>query len=296
MKLYNQSFEILYQGDGPDGLKKHIEVCGRTCYKSQDKISEGSAEKFVGNMVKSNHGAMLEHGTVYMKIPKIYPDKALSGEYVMDFMNNKYSVVKTYNDDPNIYVTTNYRTIIENHLEKAMEKYGCDYIVDKHERRITIKFVTNLQVSHELVRHRTMSFAQESSRYCNYNKEKFGGEIGFIIPSWLDKEKLKIYSANTIGGGDEESNWVNAMKYMQNAYMSSINVGMKAQQAAQYLPKATKTEVIVTGTVSQWKTLLDMRALGSTGAPHPQMVELMLPVYKTFRELNIIPKSIYEKS
>lgn len=300
MKLYNQSFEFIYQSDGFDGMIQHIERAARICYKSEDRITEGSAQKFVDNMIKSKHTSTLEHGTVYLKLPKLYVDKPESAMYTLDFLHNKYSVVKFYNDDPYNYVTTNYRVIIEKHLEKALQ-YQCDYIYGKHERRITIKFITNLQVSHELVRHRTMSFSQESSRYCNYTKGKFGGELGFIKPLWLDEENLnKVIEGKKEGicaySDLRESYWYIAMEQMEHCYLNDIEAfNAKPQEAAQFLPKATKTEIVVTGTVSQWKTLLDMRALGSTGAPHPQMKELMLPLYITMRNLNILDKSEYEK-
>ena len=156
MRLIKPSCEIVTQENNLEGIYRAIEKAGRTCYKSEDKITKDSAKGFVDRMVNSSHGAMLEFGTVYLKIPWINNIEADS----LPFTNNKYSkeyVGKNYN-----YVSTNYRVKIENKLEEWLQ-YLCEP-TESHEKRICVRFTTDRGISHELVRHRTFSFAQESTR------------------------------------------------------------------------------------------------------------------------------------
>ena len=181
MKLIKPSYEILPQSPGLDEVYKQIEIAGRTCYKSEDKITLDSAKGFVERMIKSGHGAMLEHGTVYLTI---YPHDAITG---YKYRNNKYSKYfeRRIREEPTPevtkYVTTNYRVLVENSWLDDL-KYICEP-TEFHEKRITVKFICDRGVSHEFVRHRVFSFAQESTRYCNYSKEKFGNELTFILPN-----------------------------------------------------------------------------------------------------------------
>ena len=155
MKLIKPSFEILEQGPGIHGIYKQIELAGRTCYKSLDRITEDSAKDFVNRMIKSRHYAMLEHGTVYLKVPF-----SLS---INKYSENPYSKSKVYDMDPICYITTNYRHIVENNWLDDL-KYLCEP-TEYHEKRVTVRFTTDRGVSHEFVRHRVFSFAQESTRY-----------------------------------------------------------------------------------------------------------------------------------
>ena len=273
MRLTNQSAILIPQGPGLEGIFKQIEIAARTCYKSEDKITEGSAKKMVDGLIKRNHTAMLEHGTVYLK--KSMPKKTQSEDLIIDreflkeysewydfqerYCQNPYSVVKNTADAT--YVTTNYRVIVENKWEDDLQ-----YIISRqleHEPRYTIKAITNLQVSQELVRHRTMSFAMESSRYCNYSQDKFSNELTFIKPLWFDKS---TFNAQNI--------WTRHMERVEYDYFALLQEGWKPQQAAQVLDKATKTEVVLTGSQSQWEYWLDLRYFEKTGPVHPQMKEL----------------------
>lgn len=175
MRLIKPSFEILEQKPGLDGLLQHIERCGRTCYKSEDKITEESAPKFVDMLVKRGHTAMVEHGTVYLKY-------SITLEGSMNMANkyhfNKYSTVtigneplcggepQEYKDKFNghtyAYITTNYRVLLQNDWLDDL-KYQCEP-TEHHVKRVTVKFVCDRGVSHEFVRHRVFSFAQESTR------------------------------------------------------------------------------------------------------------------------------------
>lgn len=184
MKLIKPYFEIWEQSAGLEGVYKQIEKVGRVCYKSEDKITEDSAKPFVDRMIKSGHGAMLEHGTVYLFCPtEEYVDSNGDVQYynpLEKYQNNNYSALVDSNEG--IYVTTNLRVLVENGWMGDLQ-YLCEP-TEFHEKRITVHFVCDRGVSHEFVRHRVMSFAQESTRYCNYSKDKFGNELTFIIPEW----------------------------------------------------------------------------------------------------------------
>lgn len=290
MRLIKPSFEILEQDvsgkpkgivTSPEtiqealllGVYKHIEKCGRTCYKSEDLMTDESAKPFVDRLIKSKHGAMLEHGTIYLYIPwNEYYDKEANFRYFY----NKYSVHRRIEGD-GVYITTNLRVILENGWEKDLQ-YICEP-TEHHALRHTVKFVCNRQVSHEFVRHRVMSFAQESTRFCNYTKGRFGGELTFIEPCWNEER-------------EDLNNWEDVpaeftMLYahlleVENTYFDLIQKGWKPQQAATILPNALKTELIVTGFDKDWEHFFDLRAKGVTGPPHPQAKELAYPLMEEF--------------
>ena len=310
MKLIKPSFEIWNQPAGLEGVYKQIERVGRVCYKSEDKITEDSAKPFVDRMIKSGHGAMLEHGTVYLKVFNVIENSELIDKY----KSNKYSVVKegteVYNCHGDILygsckcITTNYRVLVENGWLDDL-KYICKP-TEFHEKRITVHFVCDRGVSHEFVRHRVMSFAQESTRYCNYSKDKFGKECTFIIPSWLDIPEGEAYFHDGINfrvganEGDifgesvnprawarnndwkEVDSFLHALEIAENQYFDLLNLGWKPQQARTVLPNSLKTELVMTGFVSDWNHFFDLRARGTTGAPHPQAKELAEPLMKEF--------------
>lgn len=284
MKLIKPSFEIWNQPAGLEGVYKQIERVGRVCYKSEDKIAKDSAKPFVDRMIKSGHGAMLEHGTVYLDVPNS------AGDYdsVPFFASNPYSrvVIKPLDDRVHNYVTTNFRVIVENFVEEYIPdilQYLCEP-TEFHEKRITVHFVCDRGVSHEFVRHRVMSFAQESTRYCNYSKDKFGNELTFIQPCWLDDERLKLYGPyhTVIRDKSPESIFIANLNNAERDYLDLIGLGWKPQEARAVLPNSLKTELVVTGFVSDWNHFFDLRARGTTGAPHPQAKELAEPLMKEF--------------
>ena len=246
------------------GLYEQVEKAARTCYQSYDKIGNGTAEQMVKALIKLNHTAMLEHGTVYLHA---HGEKAILSHYG----NNKYSVYKVRHDDVtgtiDEYVTTNYRVIIEDGLKHDL-KYMCEPMTD-HEKRYSIKFITNLQVATEMLRHRNMSFAMESSRYCCYDKEKFGDELTFIVPDWIMNEKLK----------PQFIEWVNGMQDCENHYMRLRAAGWSAEQCAQFLPKAAKTTIVMTGFEKDWQHFFSLRYFENTGKVHPQMKEAATLAY-----------------
>lgn len=273
MKIVKPSFEIWEQSVGLEGVYKQIEKVGRVCYKSEDKITEDSAKPFVDRMIKSGHGAMLEHGTVYLYIRMEGNESLEAYRYLL----NPYSkvVFRTYPNsrDMGIYITTNLRVLVENGWLDDLQ-YICEP-TEYHKRRVTVHFVCDRGVSHEFVRHRVMSFAQESTRYCNYSKDKFGGEITFVLPNWMISP---IWDENDKAGHI----FLQTMKISEDIYLELLSEGWTPQQARAVLPNSLKTELVVTGFTSDWNHFFDLRARGTTGAPHPQAKELAEPLMKEF--------------
>lgn len=273
--LKDQSCEVLSCGESNlKDMKRIIELSGRTCYKSLDKINDESAEKFVNQMIRSNHLAMCEHGTIYLSIPIL---SVKDEQFIVNhYQKNKYSVVRIYDGNNIAYVTTNYRVIIENKWESDL-KYMTEYVPQCHEKRITMKLVTNLQVSHEYVRHRCMSFAQESSRYCNYSKGKFDNQLTFIRPNFGKYQDNNFYLK-----------WLEVIDNCEKTYLLLADLGCNAQECAQVLNKAVKTELIMSGTISDWMKFFDLRYYQLTGKAHPQAFELAKKIYDKFtNELGI---------
>lgn len=188
MKIIKPSIDILTPIDGTEILK-HIELCGRVCYKSEEKISEGSAETFIANIIKRGHEAVLEH-------------------------------------------------------------YD-----------ITVKFICDRGVSHEIVRHRLASYCQESTRYCNYSKEGFGKEITVIAPCYLEP------------GTEGWSIWQLSCTQAEKAYFDLLNWGCTPQEARAVLPNSLKTEVVMTANIREWRHFLKLR---TSRAAHPQMREVAI--------------------
>ena len=272
MKLINSKVEILEPtGYTIDDIYKQIEIAGRTCYKSEDKITPTSAKEFVDRMIKSGHGAMLEHGTVYLKYFVEHYCEGLEYKYnsqkeelnklIERYAYNKYSKVNSARHPGNIFITTNFRVLVENGWLEDL-KYICEPTVF-HEKRISVRWTCDRGVSHEFVRHRVFSFAQESTRYCNYNKDKFGHEITYIQPCW---EMQK----------DEEELFLLQLEQAQNAYNALISSGWKPQQARAILPNALKTELVMTGFESDWKHFFELRC---DTAAHPDARKLALELY-----------------
>ena len=264
MKLINSKVEILEPtGYTIDDIYKQIEIAGRTCYKSEDKITPTSAKEFVDSMIKSGHGAMLEHGTVYLDMP----NSAGNYNLVPFFASNPYSkvVIKSLDDRVHNCITTNFRVIVENFAEEYIPdvlQYICEP-TEFHEKRISVRWTCDRGVSHEFVRHRVFSFAQESTRYVNYSKDKFGHEITYIQPCW---EMQK----------DEEELFLLQLEQAQNAYNALISSGWRPQQARAILPNALKTELVMTGFESDWKHFFELRC---DTAAHPDARKLALELY-----------------
>lgn len=277
MKLIKQSWKIIEQGPGLEGIYEAIERAGRTCYKS--KRPEGqTAKDFVDRMIKSGHGAMLEHGTVYLKVPNGID---VASNFLDDIATwTKCKLVREEMGNSWWAITTNYRRIIELGYEKYLQ-YLCEP-TEYHEKRVTVRFITSIGIGRELIRHRVFSFANESTRYCNYSKDRFNNEIIFIQPSWikesLNEQEAKAYTLYRTFLQEAECN-----------YMELVSTGLNAQQARDVLPLATKSELIMTGFVGDWGHLFSLRSSeAATGKPHPDMLALIDPLKEEFIKRNYI--------
>lgn len=294
MHLIESSVTIIPQDPGLEGMYKQCELAGRTAYKSEDRITEGSAKKFVDAMIRSNHGAVLEHGTVYLKISHTSP---VADEWYMEKMRavnfyarNKYSKYKRITEDHfhiDNYITTNLRVLFENNRMDDLQ-YLCEP-TEYHEQRITVKFICSRSIAQEITRHRVFSFLMESQRYVAYNRNKFGGEITIIIPEWI---KARINDIASYNNNDDLAQisyaealyddrmhedkaiimWATSQDMSEKHYLiltSELNI--KPEEARSVLTNDCKTELIMTGFVSDWKHFFDLRSKGITGKPHPDI-------------------------
>ena len=317
MRLIKPSYEIIEQGPGLQGIYDIIEKCGKVSYKSEPKGGE-TAKKFVEARAKEGHGAVLEFGTVYLKIPLQDPVKFDGEEYNWDAVDaaefydwNPYSEVHLVPDGnpTHYYITTNYRVLVENDRLDDL-KYLCEP-TEYHEKRYTVKFITDIGVGREFLRHRTMSMVQESTRYVNYNKEKFGEQCTFIIPPWIDLpecENITYWDGDWVdmdgnkilvaGPRNRVSEWLFALDWAEARYRALTNDWSHitnvddenkdpwlAQQARSVLPLSTKTEFVLSGFKDSWLHFFCLRTdIAATGKPHPQAQELANPLRDEFIE------------
>lgn len=309
MKFIEPSVEIIKQEPGLDGLYKHIEKCGRTAYKSEDHITDDSAKKFVDMLTNRGHGAALEHGTCYLDIPKeVWED--LVDYHDLNFIDCPYQWFGySKKADDYIHLTTNYRVLVEYGykalLDGIIEPTEEDFKNNLFKRRVTVKFTCDRGVSHEFVRHRVFSFIQESTRYCNYNKAKFGSQITYIIPQWIHDIQKNV--AATIDPLTRESRkqwldykddilmnmltvedrtvaqYIDTLQKIEDCYLDMITLddGTKLvpQQARQILPNALKTELVMTGTIEQWEGFFKLRC---DVAAHPDARYLANKLHEMF--------------
>lgn len=299
MEFLVAGYEIIDQEPGLEGMYKAAELPGRICYCSQDKMAPGTAEKFCKGLMKSNHGAPLEHGTVYLKVLKHSDWNELD-----KYRFNKYS---KYTESTNYaYVTTNLRVLFENGWMDDL-KYWCEP-TEYHEKRVEVRFTVDRFTGEEFLRHRAASFNRESTRYVLFTKEKFGGgSIKYIIPVWMldettmkeidDHKDLSITDFCQEVINEEEGHgdmtdvlvWMFALKACEWSYCKlTNNFGWQAQQARTVLPCAISSPLIKTAFVSDWVHFFNLRALGTTGKPHPQAFELADPLMKEFIKRGLI--------
>lgn len=203
MKIIEPYFKFIEEPDGQKTLEK-IEKIARVCYKSEDKICPGSAEKMVKSLIKNGHFAMLEHDSM------------------------------------------------------------------------SIKIVCDRGVSHELVRHRIASFAQESTRYCNYSDKKFDGEITVVKPYSLEQ------------GSKEYLVWKHACEECEQHYFELLKIGVKPEIARAVLPNSLKTEVVMTANMREWRHFFELRACGKTGKTHSDTCKICCKILATCKKFFII--------
>lgn len=256
MKIIKQSVEIIPQCSGHEGMLKHIELCGRVCYKSEDKISDNSANGFVEMLKERGHLSVLEHGTVYIRTNSL-DVRSTPFAKVFDY-------AKVMKETSGYAIATNYRLAYESGLIPNID----DSIVNPPIKRVTARFVLPISISREFIRHRAFSFSEQSTRYCNYSKDKFGNELTFIEPYWWD---------SCI---DERLEFLQSCEMAEKMYLRMIERGMTPQFARDVLPLATKTELVMTGFVDDWKNFFKQRCAESA---HPQARELANNLKELFK-------------
>ena len=255
----------------------NIEQFDEETFEDSPYYENLTAEDFVNMLMKSGHGAMLEHGTVYLDCPETIFWK---------YNSNKFSKVIAVDTGETIgkgiytspiykyYVTTNLRVLVENDWLDDL-KYVCEP-TEYHAKRVMVRFICDRITSQSIVRHRTMSFAQESTRYCNYSKDKFGHELVFIEPSW------EFPTSDTINVRERFEAMLNEA---EANYMELIALGCKPQEARSVLLSSIKTEIVVTGFIDDWKHFFKLRC---DNAAHPDIRKLALDLQKQFTERNLI--------
>ena len=289
MKLIKQSFEILEQKDfSLIGIKKFIERCGRVCYKSEDRITDDSYEKFVNMLVKRDHARPLEFGTVHLKISS----GMLFEKFLQDLVDYKLynpAWIK-YKELPEYtYITTNYR-----HYLQIIKKcpYIAEYFTEQdncyYPSRYTVHMVLSRGIMDEFRTHVGLSHLAESTRYCNYSKDKFDNQITFIQPSWiiLDKEIAPINELCLLSGqydrGNPNLRYLASLVDANYAYVLLLNKGWTPQQARDVLPLSVKSELISCGFKDAWENFFYRRCANDA---HPMAREIAIPLQKRFKEL-----------
>ena len=315
MKIINAGYEFI----NDNSILKKIELAGRVCYKSEDKISEDSAKTFVSNIIKRGHEAVLEHGSFCFEVDKDLFDDILDSECFLEHRIGftsflRHTSVNSYLISGNVRA---WRDFLKAHLKyiKTIPGYmkefllsnpilfpefqdegklnilrGMFRLVDTSQltnpieicthHDVTVKFIVDRGVSHEIVRHRPSSYCQESTRYCNYSKDKFGKEITVIKPCFWreDEDENKEHIKYAI--------WKRSMQESENAYFELLRIGATPQEARSVLPTELKTEVVMTATVGEWCHFFKLR---TSNAAHPQMQEVAVPLFSEFKIKNPIP-------
>ena len=316
MKLVTPYVEIWEQGiSSPlEDMWKHIARCTRVCYQSTPKENGETDEEFVKRVILRTdsstgqlnfdkiHGAMLEHGTVYL----IGNDELSKSILIAHYSENKYSKLIAIPDNnrgiANYVVTTNLRVLVEHNWLDDL-KYICAP-TEHHVLRVTVSFTTNIGVTREFNRHRVNSMAEESTRYCNYSLNKFDNSITFCLPSWIKKNAIEIQACRPaevesdmyadMRLNDLDVNWNSIDWYLYAistcalAYKKLIKLGCTPQQAREVLPLATKSQLVHTAFVDDWKHFFALRADGVSGPPHPNVKIVAKPLKEEFIKRNLI--------
>lgn len=291
MKLIKQSFEFINQTDfSLVGIKKHIERCARVSYKSEDKITDTSYEKFVNMLESRGHDRPLEFGTVYLSRTSQKEDNM---EWLDKYAYNPWSKFSFGNGSTRIngelrstvYVTTNYRVIKEHHWEDDLQ-YLCEP-TEYHHKRYTVHMILDRGVMDEFRTHVGLSHLAESTRYCNYSKDKFGIEITFIKPCWCNIPEGDYDTPDYIPDrlpriGAAESGLIDAFQYAEYYYFFLLSEGWTPQQARSVLPLSIKSELISCGFKDSWENFFYRRDAPDA---HPMAQEIAKPMHQKFIEL-----------
>ena len=292
MKLIKQSFEILEQKDFTlKGIKQFVERCARVSYKSEDRMTDTSYEKFVGMLESRDHARALEFGTVHLRMSdaQFYDlQVALLESKVYNDYWVKYNIIATVDED-NCYVTTNYRYYLE--MCKYAEWLPMHFYTSNsplYPKRYTVHMILDRGVMDEFRTHVGLSHLAESTRYCNYSKDKFNNEVTFVIPSWcnsLIEGSKQEYSPFEINGDEVE--FMNTLQNAQNSYLSLLKMGWTPQQARSVLPLGIKSELISCGFEDAWTNFYKRRDASDA---HPMAQEIAKPMHKEFIERGFIDK------
>lgn len=291
MKLIKQSFEFINQTDfSLVGIKKHIERCARVSYKSEDKITDTSYEKFVNMLESRGHDRPLEFGTVYLSRTSQKEDNM---EWLDKYAYNPWSKFSFGNGSTRIngelrntiYVTTNYRVIKEHHWEDDLQ-YLCEP-TEYHHKRYTVHMILDRGVMDEFRTHVGLSHLAESTRYCNYSKDKFGREVTFIKPCWFnipegDYNTLDYTPDRLPRMGATEEGFIHALQYAEHYYFFLLSEGWTPQQARSVLPLGIKSELISCGFEDAWENFFKRRDAPDA---HPMAQEIANPMHKEFFKL-----------
>ena len=333
MNIIKPGYEIITE---KDPLKK-IERIARVCYKSEDRIDDGTDRKMIKMLTNRGHTAMLEHASLsfeicltlfvqlntfcqmletiavhknehtlkrqYLKFTTLHDAKGNNLRYIIT--GNIRAWYQTINRIIEHYKWTN--EIVLNAIDDATHgvfdfksKITCETEQDGWMRLLTdneimqlsyqermaheqlsVLFTVDRGITHELVRMREASFAQESSRYCNYGNNKFGNEIAVILPCFFDT------GMGTGSNSTVYESWKQSCETAERTYIHLINdFGAKPEQARSVLPTSTKSEIVVTAYLDEWKHIFNLRACDATGPAHPQMKEVMIPLFKEIKSMD----------
>ena len=242
-------------------------------------------------MLNMKHLATCEFGTIYLKIPVTHWGylhySGEDSEYDFDYFPthrciNPYSRMTIV--DNIAYITTNYRVLVENNWLDDL-KYLCEP-TEYHHKRYTVKFILDRAIANEIVRHRKFSFLQESTRYCNYSKGKFNGELTFIQPIWTYHQESGDYgdlgNLKNKNHGNKDGTFfefIKALQYAEYYYFILLREGWKAEEARNILPLSLKTELYMCGFAEDWKKFFELRCASNA---HPQAKELAIPLKEEF--------------
>lgn len=286
MKLIKQSFQFVNQkGFTLKDIYKHIEYCARISYKSQDKITDTSYEKFVNMLESRGHDRPLEFGTVYLSRTSQKEDNM---EWLDKYAYNPWSKFSFGNGSTRIngelrntiYVTTNYRVIKEHHWENDLQ-YLCEP-TEYHHKRYTVHMILDRGVMDEFRTHVGLSHLAESTRYCRYSKDKFGREVTFIEPCWEIKTANEVITPEGTHMSSDSLEFLTALKEAEDHYLSLLAKGWTPQQARSVLPLGIKSELISCGFEDAWENFFKRRDAPDA---HPMAQEIAKPMHQKFIEL-----------
>lgn len=287
MKLIKQSFEILEQKDFTiKGIKQFVERCARVSYKSEDKMTDTSYEKFVGMLESRDHARPLEFGTVHLKMSASDFNKVRSTLCLNKIYNDQW--IKHYYVGDVTYVTTNYRYYL-NILEifPKVEKFFTEGDNEYYPKRYTVHMILDRGVMDEFRTHVGLSHLAESTRYCNYSKDKFDNEVTFIEPCWDIKTANEIITPEGTHKSSNSYEFLIALKDAEYHYLNLLAKGWTPQQARSVLPLGIKSELISCGFEDAWKNFFYRRDAKDA---HPMAQEIAKPMHKEFIERGFIDK------